>query len=70
MKSHVTTIANMLESNTEYVIPQFQRAYAWRREEQWLPLWDDIQSVAQNIANAPNPESVPSHFMGPIVIQQ
>ena len=70
MKSHVTTIAKMLEPNIEYVIPQFQRAYAWRREEQWAPLWDDIQSVAQNIANASNPESVPPHFMGPIVMQR
>lgn len=69
MKSHVTTIANMLEPNTEYVIPQFQREYAWQRE-QWLPLWDDIHNVAQNIANALAPESVPPHFMGPIVMQQ
>ena len=70
MKSHVTTIADMLESNTEYVIPQFQRAYAWNRETQWEPLWNDIQNVAENIANAPTPESVPPHFMGPIVVQQ
>ena len=70
MKSHVTTIADMLDTNVEYVIPQFQRAYAWNREKQWDPLWDDIQSVAQNVANAPKPESVPPHFMGPIVMQQ
>ena len=70
MKSEVTTIANMLKPNIQYVIPQFQRTYAWRRDEQWLPLWDDIQNVAQNIANAPDPESVPPHFMGPIVMQE
>lgn len=70
MKSYVTTIADMLDTNIEYVIPQFQRTYAWNREKQWEPLWDDIQNVAQNIFNAPNPESVPPHFMGPIVMQQ
>lgn len=69
MKSYVTTIADMLEPSIQYVIPQFQREYAWQRN-QWLPLWDDIQNVAQNIANAPNAESVPPHFMGPIVMQQ
>ncbi len=69
MKSHVTTIAEMLDIDIQYVIPQFQRAYAWRRE-QWEPLWDDIQNVAQNIASAPGLESVPPHFMGPIVMQQ
>lgn len=69
MKSYVTTIAKMLETNVEYVIPQFQREYAWQRE-QWLPLWDDIQNVAQNIANSTGHESVPPHFMGPIVMQQ
>ncbi len=70
MKSHVTTIAEMLEPTIEYVIPQFQRAYAWRREDHWVPLWDDIESVAQNLANAPQVDSVPPHFMGPIVMQQ
>ena len=69
MKSYVTTIADMLEPSIQYVIPQFQREYAWQRN-QWLPLWDDIQNVAQNIANAPDAESVPPHFMGPIVMQQ
>ena len=69
MKAHVTTIAKMLESNIEYVIPQFQRAYAWSYD-QWRPLWDDIQNVAQHIANAPDPEAVPPHFMGSVVLQE
>ena len=69
MKSDVTTIAKMLESNVEYIIPQFQRTYAWSFE-QWRPLWDDIKNVAQHIANAPGTESVPPHFMGSVVLQQ
>ena len=64
MESHVTTIAELLKPAVQYVIPQFQRAYAWRREEHWEPLWDDIESVAQNMASAPNRDSVPPHFMG------
>lgn len=70
MKSEVSTIAAMLKPEIQYVIPQFQRAYAWRREDHWVPLWDDIESVAQNMANASERHSVPPHFMGPIVIQR
>ena len=70
MQSHVTTIAEMLKPTVQYVIPQFQRDYAWQREDHWVPLWDDIESVAQNIASAPDRDFVPPHFMGPIVIQQ
>ena len=70
MKSHVTTIAEMLQPTVQYVIPQFQRTYAWRREDHWVPLWDDIESVAQNIASAPDRDLVPPHFMGPIVMQR
>ena len=70
MKAEVTTLAAMLESNEEYVIPHFQRAYAWNEENQWSPLWDDIVNVAGAIAASDNIDDVPPHFMGPIVIQE
>lgn len=70
MKAEVTTLAAMLESNEEYVIPHFQRAYAWTEENQWSPLWDDIVNVAEAIATSDNMDEVPPHFMGPIVIQE
>ena len=70
MKAEVTTLAAMLESNEEYVIPHFQRAYAWTEESQWSPLWDDIVNVAEAIATSDNIDEVPPHFMGPIVIQE
>ena len=70
MKAEVTTLAAMLESNEEYVIPHFQRAYAWTEENQWSPLWDDIVNVAEAVAMSDNIDDVPPHFMGPIVIQE
>ena len=70
MKSEVTTIAAMLEDDVEYVIPQFQRAYAWKKEDQWSPLWDDITNTAQAITAAGGFAEVPPHFMGPLVIQE
>lgn len=70
MKAEVTTLAEMMEGNEEYIIPHFQRAYAWNRENQWSPLWDDIVNVANAIANANHIDDVPPHFMGPVVIQE
>ena len=70
MKSTVTTITTMLEEDAEYIIPHFQRPYAWRVEQQWSPLWDDIKSVAENIGATENPDAVPPHFMGPLVLQE
>lgn len=70
MKSEVTTIYEMLRDDVEYVIPQFQRAYAWRREEQWEPLWDDIVNLVQAIADSGSVAETPPHFMGPLVIQK
>ena len=70
MKAEVTTLAAMMEGDEEYVIPYFQRAYAWNQEDQWSPLWDDIVNVAEAIANAVNIEDVPPHFMGPVVVQE
>jgi hypothetical protein len=70
MKAEVTTLASMMEGNEEYVIPYFQRAYAWNQENQWSPLWDDIVNVANAIASADHVDEVPPHFMGPVVIQE
>lgn len=70
MKAEVTTLAAMLDSNEEYVIPYFQRAYAWSKESQWSPLWDDVMNVADAIATCDNMDDVAPHFMGPLVIQE
>ncbi len=70
MQADVTTMAEMMKTDEEYVIPYFQRRYAWNEENQWSPLWDDIVNVADAIGNADDPNDVPPHFMGPIVIQE
>ncbi len=50
-----------------YEIPDFQRRYVWRQEEQWEPLWDDVTELAQSISEGGHPEP---HFMGAVVLQQ
>lgn len=35
-----------VRSNFTFVVPEFQRGYAWN-EEQWQALWDDVVSTAE-----------------------
>ena len=50
-----------------YEIPAFQRRYVWKKEEQWEPLWNDIEELAQSILEDGQTEP---HFMGAVVLQQ
>ena len=49
-----------------YEIPIFQRRYVWKQEEQWEPLWDDVEKLAQSDVDE---NTIESHFMGAIVLQ-
>jgi len=51
-----------------YEIPPFQRHYVWQRDEQWEPLWRDVEEKAQAILNEGN--DTQPHFMGAVVLQQ
>src|SRR6185436_10569140 len=50
-------------------VPLFQRPYVWNEENQWEPLWQDVQRVAERLldeaAGSPTP-----HFLGAVVLQQ
>lgn len=50
-----------------YEIPAFQRRYVWKQEEQWEPLWQDVEELAQVIMEKGQSEP---HFMGAVVLQQ
>ena len=41
--------------------------YVWKQEEQWEPLWDDVEKLAQSNVDGDRTEA---HFMGAIVLQQ
>ena len=50
-----------------YEIPAFQRRYVWQQEEQWVPLWGDVEELAHSIIDDGRTEP---HFMGAVVLQQ
>jgi uncharacterized protein with ParB-like and HNH nuclease domain len=50
--------------DVHYILPHFQREYAWEREN-WQTLLNDVLSVYE--AYTPN-EKEPEHFMGALVV--
>jgi len=51
-----------------YRIPQFQRAYAWKQDSQWEPLWGDLSDILERRIH--DQGEVRPHFMGAIVLQK
>ncbi len=59
----------MFEKERRYTVPLFQRAYVWTREDQWEPLWEDIERQARSclIALKEGGQVTTSHFLGAVV---
>ena len=67
MDTHLRRPQPLFAHPIRYEIPAFQRRYVWRQEEQWEPLWDDIERLADSTMDGERPAA---HFMGAIVLQQ
>lgn len=59
MKAVDTSLLTFLKAGTQYVIPIYQRAYAWTRDEV-QQLWDDIMRAGSDTA-------LGAHFTGSVV---
>jgi hypothetical protein len=67
VKPFTRSIIDLFDSKRRYLIPLYQRKYAWRRANLEL-LWDDItRSVGKLHADR---SSLTPHFMGAMVINQ
>ena len=61
MSADTTQLRYLLEERRQYIVPLFQRGYAWKTKE-WQTLWEDIlETYALRADKKP-------HFMGAIVI--
>ena len=49
-------------------VPLFQRQYVWTREQQWEPLWEDIERKFTDYLEGR--KDTPVHFLGAIVLDQ
>ncbi|MCA9473898.1 MAG: DUF262 domain-containing protein [Nitrospira sp.] len=68
MKPDKLTVHEIFERERRYVVPLYQRAYVWNREEQWEPLWDDIQRQAEAALVDPYNQNGKTHFLGAVVL--
>lgn len=66
MQAYPRPLKALFDGNYQYAVPLFQRRYVWNLEEQWEPLWKDVQRVAERrLCGQLRP-----HFLGAVVIKQ
>jgi len=59
------TLTELLSQPQRLLVPMFQRSYAWERDLQWQPLWDDVLHMLELAEQG----SAERHFLGAIVLQ-
>ncbi len=67
MDTHVRTPQEIFLQPQHLVVPPFQRAYVWDKDEQWVPLWQDVRRLAE--IRLGDRFSNPTHFLGAVVVQ-
>ena len=67
MQTNLQRPQRLFAQPVRYEIPAFQRRYVWKQEDQWEPLWDDVEQLAQSIKEGGQTDP---HFMGAVVLQQ
>jgi hypothetical protein len=55
----------LFSSDHRYLVPAYQRPYVWKEDDQWRPLWEDIE----RLADARLDDEVDNHFLGTIVLK-
>lgn len=74
MDANALTPRDLFDGKVIFEIPAFQRPYVWTEEDQWQPLWDDIQRVAEAVLAADGEggdiRPVAGHFLGAVVLKQ
>lgn len=68
MRPDKLTVEDLFQKQRRYVVPLYQRSYVWTEEDQWEPLWDDIEKQAEECLASENRVARRSHFLGAIVL--
>ncbi len=68
MKPYTRSIIELFDGKKRFLIPLYQRQYAWNVNPQLELLWEDIERIARRIDE--DRMSVVPHFMGAMVIAQ
>lgn len=68
MRPYTRSIIELFDGKKRYLIPLYQRQYAWKVQPQLELLWEDIERAADRLRT--DRASVTPHFLGAIVIAQ
>ena len=68
MKPYTRSIVELFDGKKRYLIPLYQRQYAWKVSPQLELLWEDILRAVERLET--DRASLTPHFMGAIVISQ
>ena len=77
MEPRKHTLAELFEGQLVYVVPSYQRLYVWNQEDQWDPLWSDVEAKANVLAREATSRNaavvtsslVEDHFLGAVVLK-
>ncbi|WP_270257042.1 DUF262 domain-containing protein [Kocuria marina] len=71
MEANALTPRQLFDGNTHFEIPPFQRPYVWTENDQWAPLWGDIERVATEctLVDLGERPGAGRHFMGAVVYE-
>ena len=70
MKPLYHPLRNLFGQSERFIVPLFQRPYVWTQEEQWEPLWADMQAVSDRVLAAGSGDPIKGHFLGSVVLEQ
>lgn len=68
MKADAVPLLAIFEKKVRLEVPLFQRQYVWNREQQWEPLWEDIERKFTEYLDGRI--DAPVHFLGAMVLDQ
>lgn len=68
MKPYTRSIIELFDGKKRFLIPLYQRQYAWKAEPQLELLWEDILRSVERLGE--DRTSLTPHFMGAMVISQ
>lgn len=67
MRPDKATVYEVFQLEKRYVVPLYQRPYVWKEDDNWAPLWEDVETKAHAMTAS---EAVSPHFLGAIVLSQ
>jgi len=63
-----SSLLAVFDAKQRLEVPLFQRQYVWSEEQQWLPLWEDIERKFTETLEGR--KDAPKHFLGAMVLDQ